>query len=243
MPRGFGRALPLATQTDMLRRLLGFAALLQAAPLPTFAAAPDHTDSSPSIIETAFRLGVPRNYADVRKLDRVAEPARLVLIGGIDALGFEQRLTPSAARAWSRMREAAARDGVELRSVSTFRSVEVQLAILRGKLARGQTIDRILHVSAAPGFSEHHSGRAIDITTPGYAPLEEEFERSPAFAWLSTNAQRYRFILSYPRGNPHGFAYEPWHWCWQDDDLQPAPFESEFMTEAGSPASDRYARQ
>lgn len=217
--------------------------MLQAALPPAFAAAPDQTDPPASFTETAFRLGVPRNYADMRKLHRVAEPAHLVSIGGIDALGFEQRLTPAAARAWSRMREAAARDGVELRAVSTFRSIEVQLAILRGKLARGQTIDRILHVSAAPGFSEHHSGRAIDVTTPGYAPLEEEFERSPAFAWLSKNAPRYRFTLSYPRGNPHGFAYEPWHWCWQDDDLQPAPLESEFTAEADSPAWVRYARQ
>ena len=45
-------------------------------------------------------------------------------------------------------------------------------------------------------------------------PLEEEFERSPAFRWLQRNAMQYGFTLSYPRGNRHGIAYEPWHWCW-----------------------------
>src|SRR5579884_1977066 len=120
-----------------------------------------------------------------------------------------------AACASRRMREAAARDGVELQVVSAFRSVEYQLGILRRKLARGQTIEQILRISAAPGYSEHHSGRALDLTTPGCAALEEDFERTAAFAWLSTNAQRYHFHLSYPRGNPHGIAYEPWHWCWR----------------------------
>ena len=73
---------------------------------------------------------------------------------------------------------------------------------------------QILRVSAAPGYSEHHSGRALDITTPGYAALEEEFELSPAFAWLKKHAKTFRFRLSYPRRNTHGIAYEPWHWCW-----------------------------
>jgi len=113
-----------------------------------------------------------------------------------------------------RMREAAAQAGVELEIVSAFRSIEYQLGILRRKLERGQLMGDILRVSAAPGFSEHHSGRALDITTPGYAALEEEFERSLAFDWLRKNAKLYNFSLSYPRGNRHGIAYEPWHWCW-----------------------------
>jgi len=75
-------------------------------------------------------------------------------------------------------------------------------------------MNAILAVSAAPSYSEHHSEHAIDITSPGYAALEEEFERSPAFAWLQRRAGEFGFTLSYPRGNRHGIAYEPWHWCW-----------------------------
>jgi D-alanyl-D-alanine carboxypeptidase len=161
----------------------------------------------------AYSLGVPRDYGRARGLRQVREPRRLASIGR-DTQGREQYLAPRAARAWQRMREAAALAGVELEIVSAFRGIEYQLGIIRRKLERGQAMDEILRVSAAPGYSEHHSGRALDITTPGYAALEEEFERSPAFAWLRKNAKLYKFTLSYPRGNRHGIAYEPWHWCW-----------------------------
>jgi len=168
----------------------------------------------PSLIENAFALGVPRNYGRTRKLRRVREPLHLESIG-LDTQGREQFLAPRAARAWARMREAAARDGVELQVVSAFRSIEYQLGILKRKLERGLSMEQILRVSAAPGYSEHHSGRALDITTSGFAALEEEFEDSPAFAWLKKNARRFGFHLSYPRKNRHGIAYEPWHWCWK----------------------------
>jgi D-alanyl-D-alanine carboxypeptidase len=162
----------------------------------------------------AHRLGVPRDHGARRKLARVREARRLTLIGR-DTQNRPAWMASRAARAWARMRDAAARDGVMLQVVSAFRSVEYQLGIVRRKLDRGQRMDEILRVSAAPGYSEHHSGRALDLTTPGFAALEEEFENAPAFAWLSTNAHLYRFAMSYPRGNAHGIAYEPWHWCWR----------------------------
>ena len=204
----------------MSRFPFALASLLQLGSLSAVAASPAQPAAADIFVETAFRLGVPRDYASASGLHHVREPQQLALIGGRDALGYAQRLIPQAARAWAHMREAAAREGVELRAVSTFRSVEVQLAIVRAKLARGQTIDAILRVNAAPGYSEHHSGRAIDIGTSGYAPTEEEFERSPAFAWLKRNAAAYGFDLSYPRGNPHALAYEPWHWYWRGDDAE-----------------------
>jgi D-alanyl-D-alanine carboxypeptidase len=146
-------------------------------------------------------------------LRRVREPAHLAFIGQ-DTQNRPQWLSQRAAQAWARMRDAAAHASVELQIVSAFRSTEYQLGILKRKLEAGQKIGEILRVSAAPGYSEHHSGRALDLTTPGFAALEEQFENSAAFAWLSTNAQSYGFRLSYPRGNAHGIAYEPWHWCW-----------------------------
>lgn len=166
-----------------------------------------------ALIERAFALGVPRNYARRRHLRLQREPARLTSIG-LDIHGRNQWLIPSAARAFASMQEAALRDGVALQVASAFRSIEYQLGILERKRARGLSIEEILRVSAAPGYSEHHSGRAVDITTPGFVALEEEFERSPAFAWLSCHSARLDFALSYPRDNRHGIDYEPWHWCW-----------------------------
>ena len=176
-------------------------------------APPARSADAGACIAQGHALGVPHDYGRARKLRRVREPERFEFIG-YDTQQRAQWLAPRAARAWARMQAAALGDGVELQIVSAFRSVEYQLGILRRKLDRGQTIAEILRVSAAPGYSEHHSGRALDITTPGFEPLEEEFEQSPAFAWLKKHARRFGFRLSYPRRNPHGIAYEPWHWSW-----------------------------
>ena len=165
------------------------------------------------MIAEAIALGVPRDYGRTRKLNIVREPGELASIGA-DIYDRPQWLAPRAARAFERMREAARANGIALDVVSAYRSAAYQLGIVRRKCERGLDMDEILRVSAAPGYSEHHSGRALDITTPGYAPVEEEFERSPAFAWLKRHASRFGFKLSYPRRNRHGIAYEPWHWCW-----------------------------
>jgi len=161
-------------------------------------------------------LGIPRDYARRRALPPQPEARGLVVVGP-DIYDREQRLLAPAAAAWRAMVAAAARDGVELQLVSAYRSVSYQEGIVRRKLERGQPIDDILRVSAAPGFSEHHSGRAVDVTTPGFPVLEEAFEDSAAFAWLGKHAGGFEFSMSFPRGNPHGVAYEPWHWAWRGD--------------------------
>jgi D-alanyl-D-alanine carboxypeptidase len=161
------------------------------------------------------KLGIPAGYAQRRGLPLQPEARRLVSVGP-DIYQRDQRLLPAAAAAWQAMASAAAADGVELQLVSAFRPVDYQAGILRRKLDQGQSIDDILRVSAAPGYSEHHSGRAVDLTTPGCAVLEEEFEHSAAFAWLNRRALEFGFRLSYPRGNPHGVAFEPWHWAWSE---------------------------
>jgi D-alanyl-D-alanine carboxypeptidase len=161
-------------------------------------------------------LGIPRDYARRRALPPQPEARGLVVVGP-DIYDREQRLLAPAAAAWCAMVAAAARDGVELQLVSAYRSVSYQEGIVRRKLERGQPIDDILRVSAAPGFSEHHSGRAVDVATPGFPVLEEAFEDSAAFAWLGKHARGFEFSMSFPRGNPHGVAYEPWHWAWRGD--------------------------
>lgn len=144
----------------------------------------------------------------------VAQPeARELELVAREPSGREHRLVPQAAKAWREMQAAAASQGAAMDLVSAFRSVARQAEIVRAKLARGQAIDEILKVSAPPGYSEHHTGLAMDIGTPGVPALDAAFEHSPAFAWLSANAGSFGFRLSYPRGNAYGFDYEPWHWC------------------------------
>ncbi|MFN7904211.1 MAG: D-alanyl-D-alanine carboxypeptidase family protein [Pseudobdellovibrionaceae bacterium] len=62
-----------------------------------------------------------------------------------------------------------------------------------------------------------HSGRAIDVYANGRAVLEEEFEATDAFDWLTKNAARFDFSLSYPRDNLLGIIFEPRHWFYLGD--------------------------
>lgn len=158
-------------------------------------------------------LGIPADYAARAQLALCEEATELVSIGA-DVLGRDQRLTPKAAGAWEGMRAAAAKHGVTLLVVSAFRSVDYQRALIQRKLDRGLSIADVLRINAAPGYSEHHTGRALDLTAPDCPPLEQGFEATPAFAWLKKNAAAHGFRLSYPRDNPHGITYEPWHWAY-----------------------------
>lgn len=156
-------------------------------------------------------LGLDERYGQRTGLALVAEPAALAF-AGFDRYRRPLWLTASGARGWMALRAAAAADGVILEAISGYRSHAYQLSIFERKLARGQTIAQILSVNAAPGYSEHHGGNALDISTPGEPAAEESFEQTPAFKWLQKNAGRHGFQMSYPRDNPHGIVYEPWHW-------------------------------
>jgi D-alanyl-D-alanine carboxypeptidase len=158
-------------------------------------------------------LGLDDGYGGRTGLPLVAEPDWLVL-AGFDRFRRPLWLHANAARAWQHLQAAAQRDGVALEAISGYRSHDYQLGIFERKRERGLGIDDILAVNAAPGYSEHHSGLALDIGTPGEPPAEETFEATAAFAWLVEHAGGYGFAMSYPRDNPHGIVYEPWHWKW-----------------------------
>jgi len=76
---------------------------------------------------------------------------------------------------------------------------------------------------ALPGYSEHSSpiNNAIDIATSeginGFSEgqTSEDFESTEEYKWLTNNAHKYNFYLSYPKNNLLGVAYEPWHWHWE----------------------------
>jgi D-alanyl-D-alanine carboxypeptidase len=164
------------------------------------------------ISEILRELGISEKFRDRKPF---AEATELVSIG-LDIYGREQKLEPKAATAWQKMKTAAENDGAKLLVVSAFRSVSYQRQIIERKLAAEQSIEKILCVSAAPGFSEHHTGRAIDITAPNYKPLTEEFERTLEFDWLTRHANEFGLKMSYPRGNKFGVIYEPWHWAFHN---------------------------
>jgi zinc D-Ala-D-Ala carboxypeptidase len=160
-----------------------------------------------------IRLGIPADYCRARKLPLQREAKRLVFVGRAPDDGKPVRLAPRAAAAWRRMHAAAAHDGITLLPLSGFRSIARQTRIVRANLAKGRPLDDLLRYVAAPGCSEHHTGRALDIGSPrNRRHFEADFDRTPEFRWLKKHAGRFGFRLSYPRRNPHRIGYEPWHW-------------------------------
>ena len=125
------------------------------------------------------------------------------------------QLQRDAAESLQAMQAAAHADGVDIRVLSAFRSIALQKHIFfEVKSERNQSALERSRVSAPPGFSEHSTGYAVDLgdgRNPG-TNLSASFERTPAFAWLKANANRFHFALSFPQGNRQRVSYEPWHW-------------------------------
>lgn len=160
-------------------------------------------------------LGLPPEVAMHYQPPRHDEPRHLVEAGR-DRYGRALWLTRTAATAWQRMAQAATTDGIVLEAVSGFRSAAYQRGLIARKRARGQSWAAILDVSALPGHSEHHLGTTLDLHAGDGPVLEEGFENTQAFGWLQAHASRFGFHLSYPRDNPYGIAYEPWHWRYRN---------------------------
>ena len=157
-------------------------------------------------------LGISLEAIRARGLIRYEEAKSLEIVE-IGDDGEAHRLVPVAGHAWRRLKSAAEIDGQSLFIESAFRSVSGQVEIIRERLFEGQTIEQILTACAPPGFSEHHTGRAVDVNTVGVLDPTRDFEGTPAFRWMRENAGRFGFRLSYPRDNAFGYVYEPWHWC------------------------------
>jgi len=175
-------------------------------------------DDAPSWVQEIVglhrTLGIPANYGVKRRLKLINDCNKLVSIGN-DIFGRETRLEAETADAWHKMQVEARRNDIELQLVSGFRSRNYQTGLIRKKLVANQPIEKILRASAAPGYSEHHSGQAIDLNSPGVEPLTSDFSMSRAYEWLKSRARLYGFRETYPINNRHGLDWEPWHWYYQ----------------------------
>jgi zinc D-Ala-D-Ala carboxypeptidase len=130
------------------------------------------------------------------------------------------QLRRAAANKFQDMAAAAAAEGVILVPLSGFRSQDDQARLFfEVKANRGESASTRAEVSAPPGYSEHHTGYALDIGD-GRRPetdVEVQFEQTDAYRWLRQNAAYYGFELSFDRDNDQGVAYEPWHWRFVGD--------------------------
>ncbi len=124
------------------------------------------------------------------------------------------------AEVWPHLKdllEDALDEGVVLTIVSGYRSFDEQNALKSNyKFVYGAGTAN--QFSADQGYSEHQLGTAVDFSTPDENQVFSSFDSTPAYKWLSENAYRYGFILSYPKGNAY-YQFEPWHWRFVGESL------------------------
>lgn len=138
------------------------------------------------------------------------------------ATAINKTLQTEAADAFLSMQAAAAKDGVDVRMQSGYRSVSYQKKLYDNKtqyyrnkgLSEAAAREKAAAIVNPPGCSEHNCGLAADLNSPEHTTLDTGFADTAAFRWLCENAEQYGFILRYPKEaeSVTGITYEPWHW-------------------------------
>ena len=113
---------------------------------------------------------------------------------------------------------AASEDGVTLWIASAYRSVALQEEILEravrervnqlGMTEEEAMEDALLTINR-PGYSEHHTGLAVDFND-----VSDDFETTDAYYWLASHAAEYGFVQRYKQSkiNITGISNESWHY-------------------------------
>jgi D-alanyl-D-alanine carboxypeptidase len=124
-------------------------------------------------------------------------------------------LRKEAADSLEEMAAAARKDGVTLTASSTYRSYSYQEQVYaRNVKEMGQAAaDR---ESARPGHSQHQLGLVVD-----FGSISDAFTGTKQEVWLSHNAWRYGWSLSFPEGLEEvtGYRWESWHYRYVGKDL------------------------
>jgi len=166
------------------------------------------------VASTHQLLGFSVEVAQRSRLELQFEPQQLVPVGR-GLYGRLHFLAPEAATAWRILDAAARADGIELKLVSSFRSVSYQARLIQNRLEDGIGKERVLYGMALPGYSEHHSGCALDLASDEHPEISADFRDTAAYAWLQQYAADFGFVESYPAGNSAGIMHEPWHWYYE----------------------------
>ncbi len=160
-------------------------------------------------------------------LSRSHEPSDLTRLTCATATGREFYLREDAAEALSAMMLAMEAGGVsDVYVTSAYRTYAYQETLYEGYVRKHMNEDGMSRAeaeaeastySSRPGESEHQTGLCLDFTTKSMlGELNEDFENTEAFAWLSKHAHEFGFILRYPKSRPQveitGYDYEPWHY-------------------------------
>ena len=140
-----------------------------------------------------------------------------------NSVGDEVMVESKAYEAYCALKEAVEKDlegydkgEVRLELDSAYRSVAAQQKIV-DDFTEKYGEDYVKKYVAVPGFSEHHTGLALDLyfTVDGKDVYENEDLVQYPDIWEAVHARlpEFGFILRFPEDGEAitGYAYEPWH--------------------------------
>ena len=130
-----------------------------------------------------------------------------------------QQIRTEVHDAYVDMASKAKEEGIILIVSSSYRSYQEQASIYKDfYYSKGQSYAD--SYAAREGCSEHQTGLALDIFTPG-GNTTSTFENSAAYSWLLQNSYKYGFILRYPKDKTYltGYEYESWHFRYLGKEL------------------------
>jgi LAS superfamily LD-carboxypeptidase LdcB len=181
--------------------------------------APAQPAPQPSTEAIAPPAPAPPGLAAMRGLPAYPEAKRAALaVAGKfvadDKTERPVRMCKDAALAFQRLRAAAASEGVRILPISGFRGVVHQQLLFERAVARYQSQEEAARWVAPPGYSEHHTGLALDLGDEDARGtlMAKSFAATGAYRWLKRRAAEFGWEESFPAGNPGGFHPEPWHW-------------------------------
>ena len=121
------------------------------------------------------------------------------------------KINKETYEAFQKMQIDIKKENLNIRIISAYRSIEYQENLYNNYLKNDEK-ELVDTYSARAGYSEHHTGLAIDIdnTILDY----NKFYLTKEYLWMKNNAYKYGFILRYPMGKEDitGYSYEPWHY-------------------------------
>ena len=171
------------------------------------------------------------NLVIVNKLhyvDQNFEPENLVSMSGYGN-GY---LVKDAHDAYVELYNAAKNDGMNLIVTTSYRNYGFQSTLYYNYVNRdGQ--ESADTYSARPGYSEHHTGLAVDLSTPSLTNAFTEFIYTDEYKWMQNNCYKYGFIQRYTDENQYITGYQPeaWHYRYVGKDIAKYIYENNITFE------------
>ena len=138
------------------------------------------------------------------------------LCSATKSTGEEIFVEEKTLKQYYELRKALSENGIHILLTGAYRSTEYQKK-LSIRLEKKHGLQYVKDYVATPGFSEHHTGLAIDICLLIGDRIvnqrDELFQNKEIFAKIHQRLADFGFILRYPEGKEDvtGYKYEPWH--------------------------------